>query len=138
MKITVTQLREIIKEAVLLEVAKMGIPKRDPFQKAPAAAAPEKRVSNAQAICMVLAKMGPSTRNQITAALGRGEVPNPGAKAPDKMGAYFANISPFSKAYSNNISLISSGHIKAVDRDGAEIIYDLTPKGRRLAAGEGI
>jgi hypothetical protein len=131
MKTSIDLLRRIIKEEVLREVAKMGVPKRDPF---PAPAATEKP-SNRRAICMVLKNNGgPMTRQEIVDSLGKSR--NPFAKAADSMSAYFINISPFSKAAGgNNMSLLSSGHIKVVGREGASVVYDLTPKGHRLADG---
>jgi hypothetical protein len=49
--------------------------------------------------------------------------------------AYLVEIGPFSRAtYSGGMSLVSSGHVVAVGKEGRSKVYGLTAKGLALAA----
>ena len=116
MKITTTQLRQIIKEELHRALAE----------------APVRRDTNSQQIIDVLAANGPMTKAEIIRALGKKA--GYGAKAGYNISAYFANVSPDAKAYyGNNLSLVSSGHVEVVGREGSQLVYGLTELGEEEA-----
>lgn len=116
MKITAMQLRQIIKE----ELSRLLVE------------APVRRDTNSQQILDVLAANGPMTKAGIIQAMGKKS--GPGAKAGYNISAYVANVSPYAKAsFGNNLSLVSSGHVEVVGREGAQLVYGLTELGEEEA-----
>lgn len=117
MKITTTQLRQIIKEELHRVLAE----------------APVRRDTNSQQIIDVLAANGPMTKAQVIQALGK----KAGyfSKAGYNISAYFANVSPWSKASfgRRNLSLVSSGHVEVVGQEGRQLVYGLTELGEEEA-----
>ena len=60
---------------------------------------------------------------------------SPGAKAGYNISRYFVNVSPNAKAsYGTNPSLVSSGHVAEVGKEGRMAVYGLTAKGLLLTA----
>ena len=116
MKITVTQLRQIIKEEL-----------RRVFVEPPV-----RRDTNSQHIIDVLATNGPMTKVGIIQAMG--QTSGYGAKAGYNISAYVANVSPDAKAsFGNNLSLVSSGHVEVVGQEGRQLVYGLTELGEEEA-----
>ena len=116
MKLTITQLRHIIKEEVQRGLAE----------------APVRRDTNSQQILDVLAANGPMTKVGIIQAMGK--TSGYGAKAGYNISAYFANASPDAKAsFGNNLSLVSSGHVEVVGQEGRQLVYGLTELGEEEA-----
>lgn len=84
-------------------------------------------------ICKTLAKFGPLTKEALIKKLRLKS--SPGAKAGYNISRYFANVSPDAKAsYGTNPSLVSSGHVMQVGKEGRAAVYGLTAKGLLLAA----
>lgn len=84
-------------------------------------------------ICKALAKFGPLTKEDLVKKLRLKS--SPGAKAGYNISRYFANVSPNAKAaYHANPSLVSSGHVTQVGKEGRSAVYGLTAKGLILAA----
>ena len=115
MKITTTQLRQIIKEELRRALVE----------------APVRRDTNSQHIIDVLAANGPMTKAEIVQTMRR---LTHGSKAGYNISAYFANVSPDAKAfYGNNLSLVSSGHVEVVGQEGRQLMYGLTELGEEEA-----
>jgi hypothetical protein len=116
MKLTAIQLRNIIREEVQRGLAE----------------APVRRDTNSQQILDVLAANGPMTKVGIIQAMGK--TSGYGANAGYDISAYFANVSPDAKAsFGNNLSLVSSGHVEVVGREGRQLVYGLTELGEEEA-----
>ena len=115
MKLTITQLRHIIKEEVQRGLAE----------------APVRRDTNSQQILDVLAANGPMTKVGIIQAMGKKS--GYGAKAGYNISVYVANVSPDAKAFGNNLSLVSSGHVEVVGQEGRQLVYGLTELGEEEA-----
>lgn len=120
-RITASRLRRIIREEVqnVLDEAPTG---------KQLAAAPD---TNARKILRALAANGPMTKSEIIQRMGKKA--GPFAKGDYNISAYFAQVSPFSKAAGSNLSLVSSGHVEVVGREGREIVYGLTELGEEEA-----
>lgn len=121
MKLTPTQLRMIIREEV------QNVLSEAPTRKQPAAT-PD---TNAKKILRVLAANGPMTKKEIIQRMGKKA--GPFAKGDYNISAYFAQVSPFSKAAGRNLSLLSSGHVEVDSIEGREIVYGLTELGEEEA-----
>jgi len=89
-------------------------------------------MSNAQLICRVLAIHGPLTKKDIIERMGKrsGLV----AKYAYNINAYVSSVGPFTK--SAPLSLLNSGHVEVVGRQGSALVYGLTAKGFILATCE--
>ena len=84
-------------------------------------------------ICKTLAKFGPLTKEALIKKLRLKS--SPGAKAGYNISRYFVNVSPNAKAsYGTNHSLVSSGHVAEVGKEGRMAVYGLTAKGLLLTA----
>ena len=89
--------------------------------------------SNSKLICEVLAKFGPLTKAGVVEKMRKKS--GPFAKGEYDVSAYLVEIGPFSRAtYSGGMSLVSSGHVVAVGKEGRSKVYGLTAKGLALAA----
>ena len=86
-------------------------------------------MSNAQLICRVLAIHGPLTKKDIIERMGK--CSGHGAKYAYNINAYVSNVGPFTK--SAPLSLLNSGHVEVVGRQGSALVYGLTAKGFVLA-----
>ena len=117
MKITAMQLRQIIKEELRRALVE----------------APIRRDTVSQQILDVMAANGrPMTKVGIIQAMGKKS--GYGAKAGYNISAYFANVSPDAKAsFGNNLSLVSSRHVKVVGQEGRQLMYGLTELGKEEA-----
>ena len=116
MKITVTQLRQIIKEElrrVLVE-------------------APIGRDTNSQHIIDVLAANGrPMTKVGIIDAMRR---LTHGSEAGYNISMYLGNVGADGEAgNNNNLSLVASGHVEVVGQEGRQLVYGLTEFGEEEA-----
>ena len=88
-------------------------------------------MSNAQLICRVLAIHGPLTKKDIIDHMGK--CSSPFAKHAYNINAYVSNVGPFTKGARTSRSLLNSGHIVVVGRQGTALVYGLTAKGFVLA-----
>ena len=86
-------------------------------------------MSNAQLICRVLAIHGPLTKKDIIDHMGK--CSGRGAKYAYNINAYVSNVGPFTKSAA--LSLLNSGHVEVMGRQGSALVYGLTAKGFVLA-----
>ena len=115
MKLTTTQLRQIIKEElrrVLVE-------------------APVRRDTNSQHIIDVLAANGPMTKAEIVQTMRR---LTHGSEAGYNISMYLGNVGADGEAgNNNNLSLVASGHVEVVGQEGRQLVYGLTELGEEEA-----
>ena len=113
MKITVTQLRQIIKEEL-----------RRVLVEAPLD-------TNSQHIIDVLATNGPMTKVGIIDAMRR---LTHGSEAGYNISMYLGNVGADGEAgNNNNLSLVASGHVEVVGQEGRQLVYGLTELGEEEA-----
>ena len=116
MKITVTQLRQIIKEELRRALVEPPIG----------------RDTNSQHIIDVLAANGrPMTKVGIIDAMRR---LTHGSEAGYNISMYLGNVGADGEAgNNNNLSLVASGHVEVVGQEGRQLVYRLTELGEEEA-----